>query len=493
MRSSTSIPRNGVLRTACTAAAMAIMSCASVSAIIASETIEKTSPRFVSVEELRKLNENNKNNEKNENNKNDNKQQEDEAEEEGFYTDLTPYSLRLERCQYVKQFDDTSVSSYYNYGSSSMPVPTSPLSLEQFVVFRLCPADSCSTGCDSEYGEYVTTMYDYLYYLTTMNGNRMESLCNACTNYCWDNAVENFSHQGTSVTCDGCKNKCNSYQNLHAFGYVDAANYVKCTAIYKQTKHSYTNSYGETEYSTTTKTYYVGPKCVTQSKYHSATSKSRHNRQIRIGVFSDINCWEPLPNVHVEDVLGYKVNYHKFRISDSGDQECLACKTDSSSNYNQNKNYNNKNNREGNSKDNQNNKNQKDFTLTFCYNIYDKSAKCEAKHGFASGMAQVNGYDAQLAIEESTCTYVDSVVYDSYNAYGEIETYEEQDVYDQYVTHGQKMSLLFLSVAILGLIIYGNFLHAEIDDGYPTIRLHVLAEKAQQQVEQMQQMGGIFT
>jgi hypothetical protein len=415
----------------------------------------------------------------NNNNNNNNKDNNDDDDE--YSTDLTPYSLRLERCQYVKQFDNAIASNtnyYGNYESSTDSV----LSLEQFVVFRFCPKDSCSS-CDSDYGEYVTTVSEYLSYLTDMNANRMDSLCNACSTYCWDDAVQNFSFNGGTVTCDGCKNKCNSYQNMKTYGYVDAANYIECTAVYETTKESTTNDDGGTEYYYTTQTYYVGPKCVTQSKYHSSsTGNGRRSKKIRLGVFSDSNCWSPLPTMNVEDILGYKVNYHKFRISESGDDECLACQIqDSSSNTNNNNN--NQNN--GDSKDDEDE--EENTMLDFCYNLHGVSAKCEAKHGFQSGLVQMNGYDAQVSNESAACTFVDSLVYDSYNSYGEIETTDEQDLYDQYVTHSQKITLLVLAFSLVGLTLYGNFLHAEIDDGYPTLRLRLLGEAAQQKVT------GIFT
>ena len=117
-----------------------------------------------------------------------------------------------------------------------------------------------------------------------------------------------------------------------------------------------------------------------------------------------------------------------------------------------------------------------DKVLEVCENLYSVAAKCETKHGFQEGLARVKGYENQIANEFDACTFVDSLVFESYNAKGEIEIRQEQYVYDRVTTPYQKGALIGLSFTIIGFVVYTNFLHAEINEGYPTIRSMLLRQ-----------------
>ena len=58
------------------------------------------------------------------------------------YNDLSQYSVRFEKCQFVKSYDDEFAGDEDN---------DSPLATKHFVVYRLCPTNSCES-CNDKYG-----------------------------------------------------------------------------------------------------------------------------------------------------------------------------------------------------------------------------------------------------------------------------------------------------------------------------------------------------
>lgn len=425
-----------------------------------------------------------KENNNKDNNNNNNKQQ---------TVDLSGYSLRFGKCQYVKTYNDTVASS----GTGKV------FSMQHLVIFRMCPnvessIDSCGS-CEDKYGEYVVSADAYLTQIATHHQSRLEELCESCQKYCNNNNNNNnrnndrdnnnnngetFMYRGNAVNCAGCANKCSSSQNLAASGYVDAANYIKCTPfpVYSTQESSSSSSSSSnddgsssnnnnnnnavtddtTQQQQTVTYYYVGPTCSKESKYSKVT-------RIRIGVFTDENCWYPASGINVEDLLGYKVSYRNFRTNMSGGN-CLSCEQlKYEEDYNERDGNNNNRNRDQHRGE--------DSVKDVCNNLYNVAAKCETKHGFLDGLQRYSGYyDKQIANELDACTFVDNVVFESYNAYGEIETKEEQHVYERITTKSQKRALLAIMSTIVGFVVYINFLHAEIDEGYPTIRSMLIGQ-----------------
>jgi len=62
--------------------------------------------------------------------------------------DLTGYSMKFEKCQFVKQYDEEEDGGEDN---------DTILSTKRFVIFRMCPDSSCSS-CNYNYGEYIVDM-----------------------------------------------------------------------------------------------------------------------------------------------------------------------------------------------------------------------------------------------------------------------------------------------------------------------------------------------
>ena len=67
-----------------------------------------------------------------------------------------------------------------------------------------------------------------------------------------------------------------------------------------------------------------------------------------------------------------------------------------------------------------------------CENVYNWAAKCESPTGLESGFVQVNrdenDYENQVENEFMACTFINSLIWDSYTESGEINWEAKQDV-----------------------------------------------------------------
>jgi len=112
-------------------------------------------------------------------------EEEEEQEEEREYDDetyeeygglnLTNYALKYIGCQNIHTFSDEMAEDEDAEGS---------LIMNRFVVFRLCPKQSCSNynqwGCDYNYGEYTMPMEDYLQTMETYHIQQYQTYCKTC-------------------------------------------------------------------------------------------------------------------------------------------------------------------------------------------------------------------------------------------------------------------------------------------------------------------------
>jgi hypothetical protein len=283
---------------------------------------------------------------------------------EDFEYDLGDFFLRFEKCQFVKMYNDELAQKENT---------DSPLALKHFVVFKLC--DDCQS-C-SVYGSYVLEVDDYLEYTIENQRQGFQAMCENCSERC----------NGDDESCSGCAQLCYQYENLEAIGSVDAAEYAKCQKWEPEDGGD---------------VYYIGPRC-------------NSGNSIAIGVFADENCWDPVDDVDIEDLLGVKLSYHLLRHTYSSvDQVCLSC---SESAY-----------AEDDDKDNSDG----DSVNEMCENLYDGAAKCESKTGLENGFVQVNkneqDYQNQVENEFMACTFINSLVWNSYTETGEINWKVKQDV-----------------------------------------------------------------
>ena len=318
-----------------------------------------------------------------------------------FEYDLSEFSLRFEQCQFVKMFDDELAEDEDN---------DSPLALKHFVVFRLCPSDDCST-CDV-YGTYTLDVADYLQYTIENQAQDFESMCENCNEQCNDNGEY----------CSGCGKTCYLYQNLEANGYIDASQFIECEELDVQ------NDDGADDQAAL----YIGPRC-------------NSGNSITIGLFTDENCFEPVEDdVNLEEILGYKLSYHLLRHTYSADDPvCLSC---AEGDY---------------VADDDEDANDADNVNEMCENLYNAAAKCETETGLTNGFVQTNredeDYENQVENEFMACTFINSLVWNSYTETGEINVKDRQDVIIRQVTRNQMISVGLLCVVFAGLL--GLFYH----------------------------------
>ena len=108
-----------------------------------------------------------------------------------FGFDVADYSLKYAGCSAVATWSDELAENnagnannggngYYGGEWQSSTVVSTP----KFVVFRLCPTDSCSDdrtfGCSNDYGEYIIDMADYLQYLKEYKEEQLQRYCEYC-------------------------------------------------------------------------------------------------------------------------------------------------------------------------------------------------------------------------------------------------------------------------------------------------------------------------
>jgi hypothetical protein len=319
-----------------------------------------------------------------------------------FQYDLSQFSVRFEKCQYVKMFDDDLAEDEDSQ---------SPLATRNFVAYRLCPSDSCNT-CNTVYGRYVVEVDTYLENILENEAQALETLCNNCQDRCNTN----------DDSCSDCGRKCYRYENYANDGYVDAANFVECQQLERQGD----DDNGGDDDGTT---YYVGPRC------------SYDGTKIVIGVFSDDACVEPVNELNVETLLNAKLSYHLFgshTYTSDDSRVCLSCME-----------------ADDDEDQNENDQNDADDVNEMCENLYNSAAKCESQTGLESGFIQTSQdndqYENQVENEYSACTFIDSLLWNSYTETGEIDVGNPQDVIIRQVTNNQAVALSSIVLTMFGL------------------------------------------
>jgi len=330
-----------------------------------------------------------------------------------FQYDLSQFSLRFEKCQYVQMFEDDLAEDEDS---------DTPLATKNFVVYRLCPSDACEK-CEN-YGTYVVEVETYLENTIEYQEEAFEQMCGNCDEAC----------NNDGGYCNGCGKLCYDYNNLEANGYVEASAYYQCQQL----------DYGDDD----DLSLYIGPICASQGN------------EINIGLFSDENCWNPYTDLDVEDVLGSKLSYLLMsHASTTDDTVCLSCAEVDEDQNEQNR--------------DDDDAEDYDDVNEMCENLYDYAGKCESKTGIANGFIQINreeeDYENQVENEFMACTFIDSLLWNSYTETGEIDIYSEQDVIIREATTLQKATLGIISLGVLALVGSIFYLHRKIERSFPNL------------------------
>ncbi|KAI2488603.1 hypothetical protein MHU86_15857 [Fragilaria crotonensis] len=351
-----------------------------------------------------------------------------------FEYDLSSFSLRFEKCQYVKAFDDDLAES---------DKFDTVLATKQFVVFQLCPSDQCNDQCSKKgvvHGEYVVDIDDYLAATIANRQAAFETMCDNCNEFCNNNGEY----------CSGCGKTCFEWESMASNGYVDASQYSTCTKTdYVRASNDDQNG----EQNQQNQRVYVGPMC------------TNNGQAIVIGVFADQYCWEPISDLNVEDVLGYKLSYYILdqvvaptdgATSSSTSNACLSCMEDANS---------------GNANDQADGDNVNEM----CEDVYNAAAKCESIYGLETGFINMHrnekAYENQVENEFMSCTFIKNLIWNSYTEEGEINYMAVQDEVIRTVTTVQATALTCLSLFFVCMLGYGLYLHNAIQREYPDIDL----------------------
>lgn len=356
--------------------------------------------------------------------------------------DLTSYSLRFEKCQFVKAYSQDLADA----GASTV------LATQRFVLFRLCPSGNCNR-CNSKYGEYMIDMGEYLQTTVEFRRQEQEEMCNTCQESCQyynqnqqyyaadNNAADNnadadadadanadgdAAERRLSVDCSTCTSDCVKIANMEANYYLDATNFINCQKI----SDNY-NGYGAA--------LYAGPICASQGT------------KVKIGVFTDDECMFLDASKDVESYLADE-NGNAMKLShallkttyDSSD--CISC---AESVANGNGYYTTQ-------------------TKEVCGALYEAAAKCESVHGFQA-LTSNSYYDSsnQVDNEDLVCDLISSLKSGTYSQEGEIVVGGSRlySAGGTSTTGGQKFALTFFIIGTVGLSVYAAMLHSQLTKG----------------------------
>jgi len=364
---------------------------------------------------------------------------EQQAEEQEV--DLTGYSIKFEKCQFVKQYDAEEGGGEEN---------DTILTTKRFVIFRLCPDTSCGS-CNYNYGEYIVDMETYLESTIEYKQQIQEQQCETC-NECYEKAAEQAENQANgedqaeeededawkcqNINTSTCYAECQNIENMEENGYMDASEFVGCEKL------DYEDNYGNE--------YYAGAMC--------ASSGSR----IKIGIFTDEECSNYDESKDIENYMkngdGYnvKLSYHLLKQT-FAEGECIAsCLMEDEEAQNNNNNNNNGDQEEREAEVNE-----------VCQNLYEAAGKCESSHGFESGIVDYENYDNQVRNEELVCDFISSLKAGHYDQTGEIVVAGGRTTLGggSATTGGQKFALTFFILGSVGLAGYAAMLHSQLTKG----------------------------
>eukprot|EP00543_Licmophora_paradoxa_P003368 CAMPEP_0202444912 /NCGR_PEP_ID=MMETSP1360-20130828/3828_1 /ASSEMBLY_ACC=CAM_ASM_000848 /TAXON_ID=515479 /ORGANISM="Licmophora paradoxa, Strain CCMP2313" /LENGTH=408 /DNA_ID=CAMNT_0049061011 /DNA_START=308 /DNA_END=1534 /DNA_ORIENTATION=- len=346
--------------------------------------------------------------------------------------DVSGYSVKFEKCQFIKSYSDE-----YAQNEEAETV----LGTDRFVIFRLCPNNSCEY-CSTGFGEYMVDLESYLEATVQYQQELQENYCKACEE-CQNADDEAEADEGdennnderrrklADVDCSTCYDECQKIENMEENGYIDATMYLECQQIYDPEDDS-------------AQALYAGPMC--------ASSGSK----INIGVFQDEECNQLLSGKNVEKYLvdddGNQMKLsHALLKTTYGSSNCVSClKVDENEN------------------DNDGDNDQQPEANEMCEQLYEAAAKCEDVHGFDNGYSGYNYQgNNQAAQEELVCDFISSIYSGSYDDEGEITVYGANSAMGggSTTTGGQKFALTFFILGTVGLIAYAGILHGKLTGG----------------------------
>jgi len=343
----------------------------------------------------------------------------DEEEEE---IDLSGYSLKYVKCQFVKSYDDELAE---NEEADTI------LATNRFIIFRLCPSSSCNYN----YGEYLIDMADYLEAAVEYEQEQQEEMCDYCEEVCAadDDAADDGGRRRLSqeISCDSCQDECEKIADMEDNGYIEASNYIECQMIYED------DDDGGAEY-------YAGAMCASSGE------------KIKIGVFLDEECSQLDNSLSVEDYIDAKLSHAILKSIYNPDTSVPCVKPDWEVEE------------EDENADDANQEEEEEVEVNeMCQQLYEGAAKCEQKHGFENGVSNYDADSNQANQESTVCQFINTLSSGAYDQSGEIVLRSNAAVEDgaRATTGGQKVSLTLFIFGTVGLAIYAAQIHSQLTKG----------------------------
>jgi hypothetical protein len=357
-------------------------------------------------------------------------------EEEEYIPDITQYSVKFQQCQFIKAYSD-EMADQEDAGTV--------LLTQRFVIFRLCPSDSCGT-CRNNYGEYMVDLNTYLEAVVEYESELQQEMCNTCEEYCQaddeeeqndeERKLKKFTRK-LEMDCDSCMDECDKIENMEDNGYMEATDFLNCEMIYDPEDDG-------------TAAYYGGPIC------------SSSGTKIKIGVFEDEDCTILDSGKNVDDYLGgedagMQLSHALLKKTYDADN-CISCLVVEEEDENADED-------EDNNDQDEDAEEEEPEVTEMCEALYEDAAKCEKQHGFDNGFADYAGYSNQLKQEELVCDFINSIQKGTYDELGEIKVKGKNSLGGGSTTGIQKFALTFFILGTAGLAAYAATLHMKITGG----------------------------
>lgn len=370
------------------------------------------------------------------------------------------YSLRFEKCATTNDYYGGYFGGNQNNENNNNQANYNGLYQQRLVHFKLCPSDSCSSGCSGG-GDYVMDMNEfvmaYMEYKQEAQEAQCESVANSC--YCEDANDDEvcqsqcWSNAGIYELCvDQDEQNNNNGQQEEEFAVEDA---LECVQLeideeaaqyynynqngnnnqnynYNNGQNNNNNQNGQQDVE-----FFVGPYC------------SANGKNIILGVFMDETCSYSAPTgVYEKYHYGKSLPYSSESIISN---DCISCMQPAEEDENENQNNNNNNNNQNynnNNGDYNYNYNQEEQeepeVLEFCTNLYQDAGKCE------SSMNIYNHWPNTMA-----CEFIQGL-----NPWGKTRIFSSFAEAKKNVTPGVLAGVFAVTTAAFGGVSY--FLHRKL-------------------------------
>jgi len=369
---------------------------------------------------------------------------EDNNETAAVIEGLKSFSIKYDKC--------VSLTSYGTMEDGDDE--KSPITSSQLVSYRLCPTDSCNdnswSGCQSEYGEYVMPMEDFLKAQQDYVDEEFEAYCV----YCYNCIYFDQWYTGEDDSVHGCDlyEECEDYEQScseegrdeaeEELGY-NYEEFLECVEVDADLYYGGGGNVGYDEsgeyYSNLPDKVYIGPHCIAGS--------------ISVGLFSDEECTSYIGN---EETMIDTFNTTEYGLEASVINEvyvpqgCHSCEGD---NIKRSQYFAPEQDNEQEIEEYYEEDEDEDYEV--CYNMYTRSAKCQYFNNCTDDAdCPLALSDDEMTTNEATCDFIEQVQKNHVSSEGFV--YSRQGnvgVLDRFF--GESQEVTAAQAVILGITIVG--------------------------------------